>query len=191
MLKPLQCIVRFAFRGRPLVRRAGPGPNGCTCWLRLTDDAAERFGVASVLQRSKVLSQAPAVFGCAMTHRAVLQSAAASDSPGDFVWVFEDDAYCPTAPDDIISCLEGLLGSALQRGHLVDIVYCGQTSAQTTGKVLACDGGCAPHKKCNCFGRRLVCTKSSYGSFSYLVRRSRATYACDYLDPAAEVFCFI
>ena len=132
LLNPLQCIVRFAFRGAALVRRVGPGPNGRTCRLRLTDDAAARFGVASVLQRSKVLGQAPTVFGCALAHRAVLQEAAASDGPRDFAWVLEDGTYCPTAPDDITSCLVGLLGSALQRGHLVDIVDYGQTNAQTT-----------------------------------------------------------
>ena len=187
MFSPLRCVLRCAFKGASLVRRVDPGPNRRTHWLQLTGAAAAHFGVSAVLQRSKVLSQASAVFGCAMTHRSVLQQAAASNGPGDFVWVFEDDAYCPTDPDDITSCLEGLLGSALQRGHLVDIVYCGQNSAHTTGKVLACERGCAPLKKCKCSGRRLVQTKSSYGSFSYLVRRSRATYVCDYLDPAGEV----
>ena len=82
LLNPLQCIVRFAFHGAALVRRVDPGPNGRTKRLLLTDDAARHFGVASVLQRAKVLGQAPAVFGCAMAHRAVLQSAAASDGPG-------------------------------------------------------------------------------------------------------------
>ena len=96
-LNALQYNVRIAFRGTTLARRVDPGQHDRACRLRLAVDAATRFGVASVLQRSKVLGQAPAVFGCGMARRAVLQEAAASDGPGDFVCVFEDDAYCLTA----------------------------------------------------------------------------------------------
>ena len=123
-----------------------------------------------------------------MTHRAVLQSAAASDGPGDFVWVFEDDAYCPTAPDGITSCLEGLLGSALQRGHQVDIVYCGQTQAKTTGKVFGMRGWLCPSQEVQMFWAPPRLHEIQLWLVSYLVRRSRAKYVCDYLDPAAEVF---
>ena len=103
MVIPLQCIVRFAFRGAALVRRVDPGPNGRTCRLRLTDDAAARLGVASVLKRSKVLGQAPTVFGCAMAHRAVLQEAAASDGPGDWVWVVKTARIARPSLDDSTS----------------------------------------------------------------------------------------
>ena len=63
MLSPLQCAGRLAFHGASLVRRVDPGRNSCTCRLQLTDDAAARFGAASVLQRSKVPRQAPAICG--------------------------------------------------------------------------------------------------------------------------------
>ena len=127
------------------------------------------------------------MFGCAMAHRAVLQEAAASDSPGDCVWAFEDGAHCPTAPDGITSCLEGLLGSALQRGHLVDIVYCGQPMAKTAGKVFGMRRWLCPSREVPLFWAPPRLHKIQLWLVSYLVRRSRANYVCDYLVPAAEV----
>ena len=187
VLRPLQCVIPRGFHGSRLVRTTERGPDANTCRLRLTQDGAARFGVASVLQRTKRPANAIGAFGCAMSHRAVLQTVAAQAGPGDFVWIFEDGAYCPTAPGDIVACLERLLCSALQRKHPVDIVYCGQTNAVSTGEVLACHGGCAPQRACQCPGRRLVRTKSSYGSFAYLLRRSIAHVICESLDPAAVV----
>ena len=101
--------------------------------------------------------------------------------------VFEDGAYCAVEPDIIIETLERLLRAASESGHTVDLVYCGQTGAESTGDVLACNGGCAPHQCC-CGGHRLVRTKHAYGSFSYLLRRSKIETVCQFLDPRAIVY---
>ena len=185
-LQPLQCVVPRGVCGANLVSRAEREKVG-TCRLHLTRDASATLGVTSALQKSKQPAQAINAFGCALSHRAVLIAAARLEFPSDFAWVFEDDAYCPIVPESINTTLEGLLCAALEAGHAVDIVYCGQTGAVSTGAVLACDGGCAP-RRCRCRGHRLVRTKRSYGSFSYLVRRSKIASVCEFLDPAVLVY---
>lgn len=172
--------------GANLVSRA-EGEKVGTCRLHLTRDASATLGVTSVLQKSKQPAQAIYAFGCALSHKAVLIAAARLESPSNFAWVFEDDAYCPIRPRSINTTLEGLLCAALEAGHAVDIVYCGQTGAVSTGAMLACDGGCAP-RRCRCRGQRHVRTKRSYGSFSYLVRRSKNASICKFLDPAILVY---
>ena len=94
----------------------------------MTRDASATLGVTYVLQKSKQPAQSVNAFGCALSHRAVLIAAAQLEFPSDIAWVFEDDAYCSIAPKSINTTLEGLLCAALEAGHAVDIVHCGQTS---------------------------------------------------------------
>ena len=186
-LQPLQCFVPRGIRGTVLVHGGERKERG-VCQLHLTRAASATFGVTSVLQKSVQVAQAINAFGCALSHRAALMAAARSrDPPSDFVWVFEDDAYCAVEPDIIIETLERLLRAASESGHTVDLVYCGQTGAESTGDVLACNGGCAP-RQCCCGGHRLVRTKHAYGSFSYLLRRSKIETVCQFLDPRAIVY---
>ena len=185
-LQPLRCFVPRGIRGTVLVHGGERKEHG-VCQLHLTRAASATFGVTSVLQKSVQVAQAINAFGCALSHRAALMAAARSrDPPSDFVWVFEDDAYCAVEPDIIIETLERLLRAASESGHTVDLVSCGQMGAESTGGVLACNGGCAP-RQCCCGGHRLVRTKHAYGSFSYLLRRSKIETVCQFLDPRAIV----
>ena len=189
-LQPLQCFVPRGIRGTVLVHGGERKERG-VCQLHLTRAASATFGVTSVLQKSVQVAQAINAFGCALSHRAALMAAAScgfsKTTPNDFVWVFEDDAYCAVEPDIIIETLERLLRAASESGHTVDLVYCGQMGAESTGDVLACNSGCAP-RQCCCGGHRLVRTKHAYGSFSYLLRRSKIETVCQFLDPRAIVY---